>query len=100
MNVPPFGIPPHHKSRSVKVKSSEEPWMFVHLEDGTIIKHRIIVVGVIQVLNDDLTPFIDETGCGVYAIQGRPIQVIEHSPMIEERQKEDAAIIVPLNKRN
>lgn len=79
-------IPSTTKTRNIKVTKADEPWNFIHLIDGTIIKTRHIVVGVLQLLNNDGNPIVDETGCVQYAIQHNMIVIIEHSPMIEERQ--------------
>ena len=74
------------KSRPVKVIKADEPWCFVHLEDGTIIKFRPVVMGCIQLLNEDMSPIMDDQGCCAYGLQIHNAQIIEHSPMIEERQ--------------
>jgi hypothetical protein len=74
------------KSRPVQVTKADEPWCYVHLADGTILKHRPIVMGVIQMLDEKGEPKIDENGCNIYAAKLNVIQMVEHSPMIEERQ--------------
>ena len=76
------------KSRSVQVLKSDEPWMYITLVDGTVIKHKIIIMGVIQLLDNNGNPITDNAGCGVYAININHCQIIEQSPMIEERQVE------------
>ena len=74
------------KTRPIQVLSADEPWMMIKLADGTILKHRKIIVGVLQLLDDDGNPVINELGMGQYAVQAQEIQIVEHSPMIEERQ--------------
>ena len=73
------------KSRPVQVLSSDEPWMYISLADGTVIKHKVIIMGVFQVLHDDGNPVIDNTGCAQYAIRTQSCQIVDSSPMIEER---------------
>ena len=74
------------KTRPIQVLSADEPWMMIRLADGTVLKHRKIIVGVLQLLDDDGNPVINELGMGQYAVQAQEIQMVEHSPMIEERQ--------------
>jgi hypothetical protein len=74
------------KTRSIAIVRVDEPWMFVHLADGTILKHRRIVMGALQLLDDNGEPIIDDAGIGQYALQCHDVQIVESSPMIEERQ--------------
>jgi hypothetical protein len=74
------------KTRPVAIAKVDEPWMFIHLADGTVLKHRRIVTGALQLLDDNGEPVIDENGMGQYALQCHDIQIVESSPMIEERQ--------------
>lgn len=74
------------KSRSVQVLKSDEPWMYITLADGTVIKHKSIIMGVLQILDDNGNPLVDDTGCAQYMIQRQVCQIIDQSPMIDERQ--------------
>ena len=85
------------KSRSVQVLKSDEPWMFITLADGTVIKHKVIIMGVLQVLDDLGNPVVDNTGVGQYLIQSHSCQIIDSSPMIEERQVENKSATKGLN---
>jgi hypothetical protein len=73
------------KSRPVQILKTDEPWMYITLADGTVIKHKLVIMGVIQILDDNGNPFVDQTGCCCYAIQTHSCQIIDQSPMIEER---------------
>ena len=72
-----------NKSRNIKVKSADEPWNFITLVDGTILKTRHIVIAVLQVLNEDGSPVVDNAGATSYMIAHNMIVAIESSPMIE-----------------
>jgi hypothetical protein len=74
------------KTRSIKVISADEPWMIVKIADGTTIKFRTIVMGALQLLHDNGEPIVNEDGTGQYGLQCQQVQIIESSPMIEERQ--------------
>ncbi len=86
-----------NKSRPIKVIKADEPWNYIHLVDGTIIKTRHIVLAVLQILDDNGNPVIDNTGAAQYAVGHNSIQVVESSPMIEERQAEQKPQIKGMN---
>ena len=74
-----------NKSRNIKVTKADEPWNFITLADGTVLKTRHIVTGVLQVLNEDGSPLVDHTGAASYMIAHTMIVAVEDSPMISER---------------
>lgn len=86
----------NNKTRSIQVLSADEPWCFIALADGTVIKTRHIVTAVLQVLDDNGNPVIDDSGCARYAIGENLIVVIDQSPMIEERQ---LPTLIPVNPK-
>lgn len=75
-----------NKSRNIKVIKADEPWNFITLADGTVLKTRHIVMAVLQVLNEDGSPLVDQTGAASYMIAHNLIVCVESSPMIEKRQ--------------
>lgn len=87
-----------NKSRNIKVKSADEPWNYITLFDGTVLKTRHIVTAVLQVLNENGEPVVDQNGVAQYMIAHNMIIVIESSPMIEERQVLPYSDLVPTQK--
>ena len=50
------------KSKQIEPTHVEEPWTIIHLPDGDKIKCKHVVIGVMQMLNEDGTPKLLEDG--------------------------------------
>lgn len=66
-----------NRTRTVAIKSLDEPWCTITLTDGNIIRSRMIVTGVRAVLDDKGDQSIAPDGKPMYQVDMQQILSIE-----------------------
>lgn len=81
-------LPSDTKHKRVKYKHDAEPFTVINLEDGTVIKLRINVFGVVLALEDDgKTPKKGVDGAPLYGVITQVVQFVDTFETVPEGVK-------------
>lgn len=62
-----------HKTVSIDIAKSHEPWGEIQLADGHIIKTRLVIVSVARMIDDKGKMIADPDGLPMYVVNHRVI---------------------------
>lgn len=65
------------KAEPVQILKADELWQYITLADGTIIKHRTIILGVFRCLDENGNYAKNPDGSPMYGINKHEVNVIE-----------------------
>lgn len=76
---------PKEKSKRVQIIDAQEPWAIATLEDGTVVKGKLVFTGAHLVLQEDgRTPVYNPDGSPMYKVNINQILVIEAYEQVPE----------------